>query len=309
MPELPEVESVRRLLERRLSGASINAIELVTPKILRTPEPAPFAVAVTGTTLTGVGRRGKYLLLRLEKPAVSSPDAVAVPVPPQAFDLVIHLKMRGWLRVERLDETPGPYLCVALTLNADRALRYYDMWRWGAWALFPAGAAAAHLPGLAALGPEPFDPAFTSDYLWQQLVRRRTPLKPLLLGQRIVAGLGNLYCDECLHRARLHPARPAQSLRPEEARRLHEAIVAILNAAVAQGGAYVETLAARHANLDDFNAIYIPRVYDRPEQPCPACGQALIKTHLHGRGTTLCPNCQPDADIPASLRAEDDAPR
>lgn len=300
MPELPEVESVRRLLERRLSGASVNAIELVTPKILRTPEPVPFAVAVRATTLTGVGRRGKYLLLRLEKPAVSSPDAVAASVPPQAFDLVIHLKMRGSLRIESLDATPGPYLCAALTLNADRALRFYDMWRWGEWALFPAGTAAQHLPGLAAMGPEPFDPDFTSDYLWQQLIRRRTPLKPLLLGQRVVAGLGNLYCDECLHRARLHP---------EEARRLHAAILAILSAAVRQGSAYVETLVAQDANLDDFNAIYFPKVYDRPGQPCPACGQALIKTHLHGRGTTLCPHCQPGADDPAGLRAGDDRPR
>jgi formamidopyrimidine-DNA glycosylase len=249
------------------------------------------------------------LLLRLEKPAVSSPDALAASVPPQAFDLVIHLKMRGSLRVEKRDETPGPYLCAALALDTECALRFYDMWRWGEWALFPAGTAAAHLPGLAAMGPEPFDPDFTSDYLWQQLIRRQTPLKPLLLGQRVVAGLGNLYCDECLHRARLHPARPAQSLRPEEARRLHEAILAILSAAVAQGSAYVETLVAQDANLDDFNAIYIPKVYDRPGQPCPVCGQALIKTHLHGRGTTLCPHCQPGADDLAGLRAGDNAPR
>jgi len=308
VPELPEVETLRQLLARRVAGARIEAVPLIAAKILRAPDPAALAAAVTGAVITGVGRRGKYLLLRLEKPERGGPDAAA-PEGQGAWDLVIHLKMRGRLRIESESDPPGPYLCAELRLTDGRTLRYYDMWRWGEWALVSAGTACRSLPGLAAMGPEPLEPGFTSDYLARQLARRRGLLKPLLLGQQVVAGLGNIYCDECLHRARLHPARLAHRLRPDEVARLHEAIVSILGAAVAQGSALAERLAAQQANLDSFAGIYASQVNDRPGQSCPTCGQALQKMHLSGRGTTLCPHCQPVADFPESPETPKNRPR
>ncbi len=300
MPELPEVETLRRLLALRLSGARVCDVVLIHPGILRGTEPTAFTAAIMGAIFTGVGRRGKYLLLPLERPPAGDAGMACS----EALELVVHLKMRGALRIEASDQPPDRYLCAALELNTGCALRFYDMWRWGEWTLLPAGTAAAQLSGLAAMGPEPLEPHFTSYYLQQRLAGRRGLLKPLLLGQRIVAGLGNIYCDESLHRARLHPARPARSLRPEEIRCLHRAIVSVLSEAVAQGAAHADALAARQANLDDYDGIYVPQIYDRPGQPCPACGQALIKFHLNGRGTTICPHCQPDADVPVGCEAE-----
>ncbi len=287
MPELPEVESLRRLLEARLVGAQIQSAAIIAPQILKRPDPETFAAQTRGLFITGTARRGKYLLLKLAR-SRSQPEP--------DYELITHLKMQGWLRVEPADAAPDKYLCAELTLNDNRALRFYDMWRWGEWSLLPAGTAGAHIPGLAKMGLEPLGPDFTFPRLQAQLSKRRGPLKPVLLDQEVVAGLGSIYCDESLHRAGLHPTRAASGLRAEEAARLHAAIVAVLNAAVDSGGARVEALAARSANLDDLSEVYAPQIYDRPGQPCPTCHSSLVKIQLRGRGATFCPICQPDAD-------------
>lgn len=296
MPELPEVETIRRLLASELIGSRIEGVEAPVPKTLHGWEPPAFHSAVTGAVIRDVRRRGKYLVFALETQSAAQYD------PPETilWDLVIHLKMRGSLRIEPRYEPPQPYLCTALMLEDQRVLRHYDMWRWGLWALTPQGGAGSVIPGFAALGPEPFDPRFSAEYLRERLHNRRVAIKSLLLSQEIVAGLGNVYCDECLHAAHLHPSRSARSLNIGECGRLHQAIVRILTAAVTQGSAYADALAARHADVEDFDLVYTPQIYDRPGQPCPECGHSLIKFILHGRGTTLCPNCQPDADSPNS---------
>ncbi len=209
---------------------------------------------------------------------------------------MVHLRMRGNMLVEPADSPPGAYLCAALELDENRDLRFYDMWRWGEWWLLETEQPPECLRSIAALGLEPFAPEFTPGYLHRQLTLRHGALKPLLLGQRLVAGLGNIYCDESLHRARLHPTRGANSITRDEAERLHASIQAILGEAIAQGGAYADLVAAQSQNLESFAAIYMPRVYDRPGFPCPTCGQSLDKMSLHGRGTTYCPVCQPVAD-------------
>jgi formamidopyrimidine-DNA glycosylase len=292
MPELPEVESLRRLLEHRLCGTRVQDARFVAPQILQRREPSEFSAALRGAQIAGVARRGKYLLLRLLLAVPHRTDASE----PDGFDLVIHLKMQGWLRIEPTDEPSGKYLCAALELEDGRSLRLYDMWRWAEWWLLPAGTAERAVPGLAEMGLDPFDPRFSADYLAERLARKRGLLKPVLLDQRLVAGLGNLYGDECLHRARLHPARRTQGLKEEELRRLHAAILSVLQEAILQGGARAERAASENTNLDDFGEVYTPQIYDRPGQPCPVCGHGLQKMQLRGRGTTFCPHCQPDAE-------------
>ena len=293
MPELPEVETVRRLLTRRIIGAVIEGAAFPSASILKNITPEAFTKSVQGTQITEVGRRGKYLLLQLR------PTAAGEVSPSHPLELVVHLKMRGSLRAEPADETPGRYLCASLRLNQNRELRYYDMWRWGEWNLLEAGTAETTLPGLKAMGPEPFAADFTPERFAERLGRRRGAVKPLLLEQRVVAGLGNIYCDESLHRARLHPSRTVQSLSAEEISRLYTAFRAVLETAIAQGGAYAEQQAKQQGNIETFEGVYTPQVYDNPGKPCPVCGENLIKFQLHGRGTTYCPRCQPGAEIPA----------
>ncbi len=281
---------MRRFLDRRLTGQIIASATFERPEILKSSSPEAFNAAVRACRITGTGRRGKYLSLHLQ-------SANAAPQFGPAYELVIHLKMRGDLRVESADAAPARYLCAELRVESGMTLRFYDIWRWGSWNLFPVG--EVELPGLSAMGLEPFDPAFTADYLARQLARRGGPLKTTLLDQRTLAGIGNIYADESLHLARLHPARTAKSLDKAEVQRLHAAITAVLTRAVAQGGAYADRQAQEQANIEGFQPIYTPQIYDRPGQPCPACGEPLVKFQLRGRGTTLCPMCQPDADIPA----------
>ena len=290
MPELPEVETMRRFLQSRVTGKRIVSATFERPEILKSSSPEEFNAAVSGCRIAGTGRRGKYLSLHLQA-------ADAAPELGPAYELVIHLKMRGDLRVEPENVTPDRYLCAELHLESEQALRFYDIWRWGAWNLFPAG--KVEIPGLSAMGLEPFDPAFTTAYLAAKLAKRSGPLKTTLLDQALLAGLGNIYADESLHLARLHPSRPAKSLSSDEIERLHAAIGEVLNRAVSQGGAYADRQAQQEANIEGFESIYTPRIYDRPGQPCPVCGEPLVKFQLRGRGATFCPMCQPDANIPA----------
>jgi formamidopyrimidine-DNA glycosylase len=283
MPELPEIETLRRLLQVHLVGARIESVVFTCPVILRAGSPEAFAAHVVGRRITHLERRAKYLALRLEDEGTP------------AGSIVIHLRMRGSLRVMSADLPPDPYLCATLRLVDGRELRYHDMWRWGEWWPLRSDEPLQRLRGIALLGPEPFDPAFTPEFLARRLAARRAAIKPLLLTQRLVAGLGNLYADECLHHARLNPATPAASLGVGGAARLHAAIQEVLAEALEQGAALAALLAAQGEDLLRFDAIYEPRVYDRPGFPCPTCGQRLIKITLCGRGTTYCPFCQPTA--------------
>lgn len=292
MPELPEVESLRRLLAHRLPHARIVDACFPSPVILRGTTPSDFCAEIKGREIVRIDRRGKYLLFILNN-RVNKDDTADV----ERCDirLVVHLRMRGGFRVEPGDTVPAKYLCGLLRLEDGRELRFHDMWRWGEWWLVPPAPQPTGLARLDGLGIEPFDAEFTPEFLGRALKRSRTSIKPLLLGQKIVAGLGNIYCDDSLHRARLHPARPANSLAVPEVERLHEAIVTVLERAIQEADATVRQLIADRANLETFEGLSAQSVYDRPGQPCPTCGDSLQKITFHGRGTTFCPNCQPVA--------------
>ncbi len=264
MPELPEVETVRRGLELVLSGRTlVDAGSHPSAKF--TP-----ALEVVGRSVHGVGRRGKYLLVGLD----------------DRRRLVIHLGMTGQLRVDPAGGTADPYDRAWWRLDDGRRFAFRDIRRFGRLAVVADDLAA--LPTLAALGPEPFDPSFTPTTLWGDLRRSRVQVKTQLLGQRVVAGVGNIYADEALWRARVHPT--ARRVSRPAATRLHAAIVEVLAQGIENGGTtlrdYRTVDGGSGANQDRLDC------YGRAGRPCPRCATTLRRAVVDGRGTTLCPSCQ-----------------
>ena len=273
MPELPEVETVRRQLEPRLVGATVTeAWAFPSPKFTDAP-------AATGARITAVGRRGKYLLVGLEGP---------VGQPPR--ELVVHLGMTGRLSVRHADQESGtdePYLRARWFLDDDRRLDFHDVRRFGRVTVVPAGE-YDRLATLAALGPEPWDPAFDGPALRAYVNARRRFVKTLLLSQRPVAGVGNIYADEALWRAEVHPQ--ARRLTRVQADRLAAAVRDVLSEGVAHGGTtlrdYRDADGAEGTNQHHLDC------YGRGGEPCGRCGTALRSTVVDARGTTFCPTCQ-----------------
>ena len=287
MPELPEVETLRRGLEQGAVGQGITGARVTNPKALKGQDEADFHARVLGRTISGVERRGKYLLIPLGAAAAAEP----VKAPPRgvlpSISLCIHLKMRGQLLLEDNAAPAGRYHCVTLTLSGGRDLRFYDMWTWGEMrALTPEEMGG--IEGLAGMGREPLEPGWNGAALGAALAGRRAAIKPTLLDQRVVAGVGNIYADEALFRARIHPQRVACTLSGEEIERLAGAVRSVLHEAIAGGG----TTSEDYVDVAGVPGRYRPRVYDRGGAPCDACGMALSRIRLGGRGTVFCPACQ-----------------
>lgn len=274
MPELPEVETVvRDLRAHRLTGAVIRAVEVRWPRTVAGHEPGRFAAALRERTITDVSRRGKHILLRLDDGAV----------------LQIHLRMTGKLRFADAAWSAGAHDHLVMTLADGRRLIFNDTRKFGRFRLVGgAGAALEHL------GPEPLEAAFTVAVLRRQLAGKRRMIKPLLLDQSVVAGLGNIYVDESLWQARIHPERRADTLTVAETRRLHQAIREVLRRAVDNSGT---TLGSGEANFYSVagrrgrNADAL-RVFRRTGEPCPRCGTAITRAVVGQRGTHFCRRCQ-----------------
>ncbi len=274
MPELPEVETLRRGLERHLTGRTITGVRVPVPKMLKgeIADPAAFAAALRGRRVENIGRRGKHLIFRLES----------------GYCLLLHLKMRGQLLVAMQNEAEGKYLAAVLEMDDGRELRFHDMWTWGELRLLTLSELAAH-PPLAAMGLEPLSEEWTPDALHRSLSRRpRVSVKAALLDQAVVAGVGNIYADESLFRAGISPQRPAGAVSEGEASRLHHEVRAVLTEAIDGGG----TTSDNYVDTDGRAGRYLPRVYDRAGQSCVQCGTPLVRTKVIGRGTTSCPSCQ-----------------
>jgi formamidopyrimidine-DNA glycosylase len=284
VPELPEVETTRRYLAAHLPGARVAAVALLDPRVLVQPDPATFAAQLAGRTLTAVRRRGKYLILDL---APAPPPADAPAPAPAARHLVVHRRMTGNLFLRAPGAPPDAHTVAVFHLTDGRELRLCDLRRLARLWL----ADAADLAALdRALGPEPLTPTFTPERLAASLARRRARLKPLLLDQRLVAGLGNIYADEALFAAGLHPARPAHTLTPEEIARLHAAIRAVLEQGIHNEGTSFRDY--RGAVGQPGRNQLLVAVFRRTGQPCPRCGTPIVKTRIGGRGTHYCPQCQ-----------------
>jgi formamidopyrimidine-DNA glycosylase len=272
VPELPEVEVVRRDLEAHVTGRRVAAVDVSGARTVRRQPVPELTGRLGGATLGPVGRRGKYLVLGLGRG-----DDV----------LVVHLRMSGQLILCRPADPVAPHTHAVLTLDDGAQLRFVDPRTFGE--LF---VTSASLPELAHLGPDPLSPSWTWRSLAAVLAGRRALLKPLLMDQRRVAGLGNIYSDEALFSARLRGDRPAGGLGPAEVRRLHRAISAILRAAVDLRGSsladaqYVDLL----GNTGGYQAEH--RVYARAGRPCPRCQVPITRLRLGGRSSFLCPSCQ-----------------
>ncbi|MBN8999100.1 MAG: bifunctional DNA-formamidopyrimidine glycosylase/DNA-(apurinic or apyrimidinic site) lyase [Rhizobiales bacterium] len=286
MPELPEVETVRLGLQPVLEGARIDALEQRRPD-LRFPFPERFAERVGGRRVTALGRRAKYLLADLDDGAV----------------ILMHLGMSGSFRIEEADDAEpigrfyhprgkaGVHDHVVFHLSGGKRVVYNDPRRFGFMDLL-ARSALDSAPHLAGLGVEPLGNAFDGAMLLALLAGRRTPLKAALLDQRLVAGLGNIYVSEALHRAGLSPERSAGALDAAEAERLAGAIRDVLAEAVAAGGSSLRDHRQANGELGYFQHSF--RVYDRAGEPCPnlACDGAVERVVQAGRSTFFCRRCQ-----------------
>jgi formamidopyrimidine-DNA glycosylase len=279
MPELPEVEIVARQLARQIVGARIQAVAVHWPRVVAHPDVATFVAELPGAQILAVMRRAKYLLLQLDGDRT----------------LLVHRRMSGNLLLIAPDEqdTPAardPYCRVSLALDDQRELRFSDPRKFGRMALW----SNAELPQVfSVLGPEPLDPAFTPPALAARLHGHRRAIKAVLLDQAIVAGLGNIYADEALFAAGIHPLRPADALTPAEIARLWAAMRAVLTAGIASGG----TSFGRHRDVwgQAGSNLRNLAVYRRGGEPCVTCGTPITRIVRGGRGTHFCPHCQPAA--------------
>ena len=272
MPELPEVETVRRALDPVLCGRRLEQVEIGDGRLTAPADPDAVAAELTGERVEGVGRRGKYLLFHLQ----------------DGRTLVCHLRMTGWFG----HETPVPgtnvsHVRATWTLDDGSRVVYRDQRRFGTWRLVEPGGLDAHLVTRA--GPEPLDGEWTPARFRADLAGRRAPIKALLLPQLIVAGVGNIYADEALWEARIHPLRPGGSLRPAEARRLHAAVVACLERGIAAQGASIRDYRRPDGGAGSMQERFA--AYDREGEPCPRCGRPIAKIRVAQRGTHFCPSC------------------
>lgn len=290
VPELPEVETLRRGLEQTALNRRVVDLVVANAKVLKGQSEASLRNRVIGKYTTQFRRRGKYLLVTLADTVTDSPP-VPETSPPSTF-LCIHLKMRGQLRVENAVSEPGLYHCVSLLLedaNRNRqVLRFYDMWTWGEFRALQKSEIVTLAPSLASMGDEPLEPGWGAVSLKAKLQKRRTAIKPALLDQTVVAGIGNIYADESLFRSRIHPERPANSLTAEEIERLVDSIRVVLTSAVAGGG----TTSDNYFDVAGQPGRFTPQVYERGGESCNVCGTVLSRIRLGGRGTVFCERCQ-----------------
>jgi formamidopyrimidine-DNA glycosylase len=274
VPELPEVETVRQQLAPALTGRTFEHVDILDSRLVRPFEPIEIAAELQGETVASLDRRGKYLIVRFESGRA----------------LLIHLRMTGSLRHApggTLEDDPHRRAVVRLDDGSDVA--YRDVRRFGTWLLLEPDELPAYLA--ERLGAEPLERAFTARVLAKRLEGRRAPLKAALLDQRTLAGMGNIYVDEALWRARLNPLRPAGEVAEEELPVLVRAIRDALRAGIARQGATLRDYATPNGGTGRMQHEF--KVYGRGDEPCLRCGTPIAKTRVGGRGTWYCPSCQP----------------
>jgi formamidopyrimidine-DNA glycosylase len=266
MPELPEVETIKNELIPYVVGRKITDVKLFWDRIVRTPSVDEFTRGVVGQEITGLSRRGKYLFFHLGSGKL----------------LVMHMKMTGSLIINPVDDR---FTRAILYLDNGTAMHFWDPRKFGVMWL-----ADDDSDVVAKLGPEPLEKDFTPEVLAALLQNRTAPVKPVLLDQSRIAGIGNMYADEALFDARIHPLRTAGGLSGEEIARLHASILHVLNKALTSKGASVRNYIRPDGNPgtahDEFNVAH------GTGKNCPNCGTAIERIVVRGRGTYLCPECQ-----------------
>jgi formamidopyrimidine-DNA glycosylase len=268
VPELPEVETVVRDLARLVSGATITGANVFRERNLATPDAPSFTDAVRGRRILSTRRRAKWIIVELSGGIL----------------LLVHLRMTGQLLVLPAATERDPYIRLSLALDDGREIRFRDVRAFGRVALV-----AQRSDGEAASSLEPLAAAFTPDALRSLIAHRGTRIKSLLLDQRCIVGIGNIYADEALWRAKIHPLTPASALRPVQIDALHLAIVGVLSEAVAARGSSINDYTAPDGDGEMQERL---DVYQRTGEPCHRCGAAIQRSVVGGRGTHVCRTCQ-----------------
>ncbi len=282
MPELPEVETLARDLRKAVAGRAITEawVSPDAPRLVQEMPVDAFCASLRGRRIEGTARRGKFLLIQLDR----------------GLTWIVHRRMSGNF-LHRPQAAPDePFLRARFRLDDGAELRFIDLRKFGTMWLVDDPA-----PVLAGLGPEPLDGAFTDDVLAASLAKRSAPVKAVLLDQAAIAGIGNLYADEALHYARIHPLRPANKLKPDEVARLRDGIVRALEQGLRNLGTSVGHEAGEEISLRDHvnlsgepgaNQEYVV-VYGREGRPCYNCGTAIERLKIGNRSAHYCPTCQP----------------
>ena len=285
MPELPEVETIRRQLEPDLGGRTIETVEVLDPYFAKPASPAAFEAAAEGRTVTDVGRRGKYLVFEFD----------------DGNSMVIHLRMTGSITMLAPDGTANPgdariyaagdnekHLKARFTLDDGGALLFADPRRFGRGFVADPGTLAAYFD--SRLGVEPLSPDFTVEAMAAMSAGRTGPLKSFLLNQKGVAGVGNIYADEALFRAGIHPLSPGGSMKPEHHRALRDGVVESLKRGLDLGGASIDDYRDARGETGSMQNEFL--VHRREGEPCPRCGETIVRIVVGGRSTYFCPACQ-----------------
>jgi formamidopyrimidine-DNA glycosylase len=274
VPELPEVETVRARLEPAVVGRRFERVDIYDPRLTRPEDPLVVAAELVGERVAALERRGKYLVFRFES----------------GRGLLVHLRMTGGFRHAAGGGLPDdPYRRAVVSLDDGSDIGYRDVRRFGTWTLLEPHELEPFLA--ARLGEEPLAPGFTARSLATRLANRRAPVKAALLDQRTLAGMGNIYADEALWRARIHPLRPARELGEDDIRRLHRGVRRALEAGLARQGATIRDYATPDGAAGTMQHEF--KVYGREGEPCPRCRTPIEKIRAGGRGTWYCPHCQP----------------
>ncbi len=274
MPELPEVETIARILRvgdhgPSLKGQRIQRVSLHWPRHIHTPSVSTFRRRIRNRLVRDVGRRGKFIHIQLDR-----------------GNLIIHLRMSGDLSIAANDTPQDPHDHTIFFLENNYQLRFNDVRKFGRVYLVDDEEQI-----FGELGPEPLSPSFTWESLMEDLHKRKRRIKPLLLDQTFLAGLGNIYTDEALHRAGIHPLRRSDSLEPDEVQALWKGIRDTLKSGISNNGASIDWV----YRGGDFQNHF--RVYQRVGEACTTCGSPIVRMVIGQRGTHFCPKCQPEASI------------
>lgn len=273
MPELPEVETIKNVIEPQIQGLTIKKATVNRPEVIAYPAADDFCKMVTEQTISFMERRGKFLIINLTNKS----------------RMILHLRMTGCLLITPPDFPMEKHTHIMMELSSGMELRFSDTRRFGRFWLIQSGEEDTY-SGIGKLGPEPFSSECNAEYLRSRLEKRKRAIKECLLDQSVIAGIGNIYSDEILFRANIHPSVPANSLTAEEWGLLATEISKCLRYYIDKNAIspedYLETKGQDYRNTPFL------QVYGHTGEPCPNCGETLARTVIGGRGSVYCPKCQ-----------------
>jgi len=275
MPELPEVETIRRDLNKELKGRKIIRLKYYDwPKMLK-PSPEAVKKAIEGKKIAGFGRRAKLLLMHLDDHGTT---------------VALHLKLSGQLILRKSTDSPDRFTHIVLEFDKGEELRFNDLRKFGFMKVVESKQDLEKL--LSEFGPEPFTPEFTFEKFKGTVTKSSRAIKTVIMDQQKISGVGNIYADEALWRARIHPEKPSNTLDEKQLKELYEAILFVLKQGIEDRGTSVDQYLDAHG--DEGEHARNLKVFRQNGKPCPRCGTEIKKIRVGGRGTHYCPSCQHD---------------